>query len=136
MKYAVAYVSAFDNDLQVTVVEAVDVIQGLMKGARVLLKITDDNDDLYNQWLEEIFKKAVDATDNLNAAVEAIQEEFFNVDSNIAITWIDPVNQQLLDACKAVRKFLPEQSSFPRITETEVGTAVKQFDRAIEQVEQ
>jgi len=80
MKFAVAYMNAFDNDLQITVVEAVDCIKGIIEGARVLMK-ADDADD----WLADLYNTAVDTTDNLDSAIEFIQVEFFNCDLHIAI---------------------------------------------------
>ncbi len=76
-KFAVAYVSAFDNDLRITVVEAVDCIKGIIEGARIMLPAND-------KWLDDLYTKAVN-TDNMDSAIEMIQNDFFNCDCNIAI---------------------------------------------------
>ncbi len=77
-KFAVAYVSAFDNDLRITIVEAVDCIKGIIEGARILLPANE-------KWLDEVYAKAVDETDNMDSAIKMIQTDFFDCDSNIAI---------------------------------------------------
>jgi len=38
MKFAVALVSAFDNDLRITIVEADDCVKGIIKGAKLLCR--------------------------------------------------------------------------------------------------
>ena len=73
MKFAVAYINAFDNDLQITIIEADDCIKGIIEGARILMKA--------DKWLDDLYVKVV----NTDSAIEIIQNEFFNCDCNIAI---------------------------------------------------
>ena len=76
MKFAVAYINYFDNDLQITIVEANDCIEGIIEGARILMKA--------DKWLDDLYAKAVN-TDNMDSAIEMIQDNFFDCDSDIAI---------------------------------------------------
>ena len=78
LKFAVAYVNAFDNDLQITIVEANDCIKGIIKGARIMMPAND-------KWLDDLYAKAV----NTDSAIEMIQNNFFDCDSNIAICEIE-----------------------------------------------
>ena len=77
-KFAVAYVSAFDNDLRITIVEAIDCISGIIKGARIMMPAND-------KWLDDLYAKAVTETDNMDSAIETIQDYFFDCDCNIVI---------------------------------------------------
>ncbi len=81
MKFAVAYVNAFDNDLQITIIEADDCIKGIIEGARILMKA--------DKWLDDLYAEAVYQTDNMDSAIEMIQNSFFDCDSNIAICEIE-----------------------------------------------
>ena len=77
MKFAVAYVNAFDNNLQITIVEAVDCIKGIIEGARILMPAN-------GKWLDGLYTKAVN-TNNMDSAIEMMKMTFFNCDCNIAI---------------------------------------------------
>ena len=78
MKYAVAYMNYFDNNLQIIIVDAENPVQAMVEGARTLLKAKDDD-----EWLNNFLK-------NIPAGcyakrVEEIRDEFFNADQAIAV---------------------------------------------------
>jgi len=78
MKFAVALVSAFDNDLRITIVEADDCVKGIIKGAKTLMPANE-------KMLDDMYTKAIDESDNMDSAIKLIQDDFFNFDCNIAV---------------------------------------------------
>jgi hypothetical protein len=79
MKYAVAHLNFFDNNLQITSVEANDPITAIIEGARELIGAADDD-----EWLNDQLK-AIPTSDGYAARIEAIKEIFFDTDQVIAI---------------------------------------------------
>ena len=79
MKYAVAYMNFFDNDLQMTQVDAENPVQAMVEGARILMKASDDD-----EWLNE-FLENIPGSDQYGERIEEIRQEFFNADSLIAV---------------------------------------------------
>ena len=80
MKYAVAYVNFFVNDLQLTRAEANDPITAMIEGARELISGSDDVD----KWLDSMLEN-IPLPGNYGPRLEEIQEEFFNTDQLIAV---------------------------------------------------
>ncbi len=79
MKYAVAYLNFFDNDLQITSVEADDPITAMIEGARKLMDAADDD-----EWLNDQLKN-IPSSAGYPARIEEIKEAFFNTDQVIAV---------------------------------------------------
>lgn len=80
MKYAVAYMNYFDNDLKMTSVEADNPVTALIEGVRTLMSTSDD-DKWLDSFLEDIPSIGADAT----ARIDAIKEEFFDADQLVAV---------------------------------------------------
>lgn len=80
MKYAVAYMNYFDNDLKLIVVEADDPITAMVEGVRKLL----DNSES-NEWLDPMLENIPAPGPARQFRVEEIQEEFFNADQAITV---------------------------------------------------
>ena len=78
MKYAVAYMNYFDNDLKLTVIEAHNPITAMIEGARKLM-----GNPASDKWLDAMLQDTP-APDGHAAQIEEIQEEFFNTDQLIA----------------------------------------------------
>ncbi len=79
MKFAVAYVNAFDNNLQITIIEADDCVKGIIEGARIFMKV--------DKWLDDLYTEVADKP--MDLAIEMIQNTFFDCDCNIAIREIE-----------------------------------------------
>lgn len=87
MKYAVAYMNYFDNDLKLIVVEADDPITAMVEGVRKLLD-NPENDEWLDPMLENIPLQLElgGAPDPARVArIEEIKEEFFNADQAVTV---------------------------------------------------
>lgn len=78
MKYSVAWMNFFDNDLKMISVEADNPIAAMIEGARRLIGDPD-----IDKWLYAMLD--VPASKGHMARIEEIQEEFFNADQVIAV---------------------------------------------------
>jgi len=83
MKYAVAYMNYFDNDIKLTVVEADDPITAMVEGAREMMKARDDD-----EWLNEKLEN-IPSPNGYAERIEKIREDFFNTDQAIAVMPIE-----------------------------------------------
>jgi len=79
MKYAVAYMNYFDNDVKLTVVEADDPITAMVEGAREMMKARDDD-----EWLNEKLEN-IPSPNGYAERIEEIQVDFFDTDQTIAV---------------------------------------------------
>lgn len=79
MKYAVAHMNFFDNDLQITAVDAENPVQAMIEGARTLMKAQDDD-----EWLNGLLEN-IPGPDGYAERIEEIREEFFNTDQVITV---------------------------------------------------
>lgn len=79
MKYAVAYLNFFDNDLQITCVEADDPITAMIEGARELMGAANDD-----KWLNDQLKD-IPSSAGYSARIKEIKEAFFDTDQVITV---------------------------------------------------
>jgi hypothetical protein len=79
MKYAVAWISFFSNELQIIAVDAYDPITAMIEGVRQLA----GNDPENNEWLDNMLKDIPE--EGYTARIEEIREEFFNVDQAVTV---------------------------------------------------
>ena len=85
MRYAVAHMNFYDNNLQMILVNADDPITAMIEGARQLMDIDDPAND---EWLSA-FLQNIPESNNYAARIEEIQEAFFNTDQLIAVVDIN-----------------------------------------------
>ena len=85
MKYAVAYINYFDDDLKLAIIEAGDPITAMIEGVRKLSG-RPKNDEWLDPMLENI---PAPGRAGLLARIEEIQEELFNADQAVAVMAID-----------------------------------------------
>jgi len=83
MKYAVAYLNLFDNDLLITSVEADNPITAMIEGARELMGAAVDD-----EWLNNHLKD-IPSSDGYPVRIEEIKTEFFDTDQVVAVMPID-----------------------------------------------
>ena len=79
MKYSVAWMNLFDNDLKMISVEADNPVTAIIEGARRLLGAPDTD-----EWLNPMLKNIPEPKGYM-ARIEEIREEFFNADQVIAV---------------------------------------------------
>lgn len=79
MKYAVAYMNFFDNDLKMVQVEADNPITALIEGVREITEAPD-----VDEWLNSLLADD-DDTGDYATRIEAIRTEFFNADAVCAV---------------------------------------------------
>ena len=79
MKYAVAYMNYYDNDLKLIAVEADNPITAMIEGARKLLNAPESD-----EWLDPMLQN-IPSPDGYAIRIAEIQEEFFNSDQAIAV---------------------------------------------------
>jgi len=92
MKYVVAWLNFFDNDLQMILVEARDPITAMIEGARQLINSNsiehggnqDRSDRAIDTWLNPMLKD-IPEPEGYVARIKEIQEEFNNADQVIAV---------------------------------------------------
>ena len=88
MKYAVAHMDFFNNDLKIIVVKYDDPITALVEGVRTLIKVKNVDIDIEtNKWLDSFLGHVNDT----GRRIEEIKQEFFNGDQLVAveeIKWI------------------------------------------------
>lgn len=77
-KYAVAYINYFDNDLQMTVVEACNPIAAIVKGVKEIIGIEED------AWVDQFLDLGKDPS-KYGEDIEKVKEEFFNTDQNVEV---------------------------------------------------
>jgi len=87
MKYAVAYMNFYDNDLKLTQVEADDPITAIVEGVREMTK-AEDSDPWLNSFLEDAARDGV-GVDDYSERIEYIRQEFFNTDALVAVMPIE-----------------------------------------------
>jgi len=87
MKYAVAYMNYFDNDLKLTVVEADNPITAIVEGVRKMTEAKDD-DRWLNSFLEDAARDKI-GVDDYAERIEYIRQEFFNTDALVAVMPIE-----------------------------------------------
>ena len=80
MRYAIAYMNLFDNDLKLTTVEADNPVTAIVEGARELMGVSDDVDKWLNPMVDNI-----QPSDDYAARIEEIKGEFFNADQVVAV---------------------------------------------------
>ncbi len=85
MKFTVAYMSYFNNDLKLTTIEADDPITAMVEGARKLI-----GDPESNEWLNSMLENIPlpDSHDEM-MQIEEIRQKFFDVNQLIAVIAID-----------------------------------------------
>ena len=83
MKYAVAYLNLFDNDLLIMSVEADNPITAMIEGARELMGAAVDD-----EWLNNHLKD-IPSSDGYPVRIEEIKTEFFDTDQVVAVMPID-----------------------------------------------
>lgn len=79
MRYAVAYMNYFDNDLKITVVEANDPIIAMIEGARILMDASGD----VNEWLNSFELENI-PVNRCETRIEEIRRAFFDTDQVIS----------------------------------------------------
>lgn len=79
MKYAVAYMNFYDNDLKLVQVEADNPIVALVEGVREMTEAADDD-----PWLNS-FLADDDSTADYADRIETIREGFFDADAMVAV---------------------------------------------------
>jgi len=87
MKYAVAYMNFYDNDLKLTQVEADDPITAIVEGVREMTE-AEDSDPWLNSFLEDAARDGV-GVDDYAERIEHIRQEFFNADALAAVMPIE-----------------------------------------------
>jgi len=80
MKYAVAYMSYFENDLKIIIIEANNPITAMIEGAYILM-----NEQEAGEWLNDFLKEYTHPND-YEKRIEEIKEDFYDADQAIAIT--------------------------------------------------
>ncbi len=81
MKYAVAYLNFYENENQITVVEAGDPITAMVEGVRAI-ENANGNPDV-DKWLDGLLENIPDPS-GYAKRIEEIKTEFFNLDQAIS----------------------------------------------------
>ncbi len=79
MKYAVAYLNFFDNNLRLIKVEANDPITAIIEGVS---KLTDSSE--IAEWLNPMLEN-IPASDGYAARIEEIRQAFFDTDQIVEV---------------------------------------------------
>jgi len=83
MKYAVAYMNYFDNDLKLTTVEADNPITAMIEGVREMMEAPNDD-----EWLNEKLEN-IPSSNGYAERIKEIQGDFFDTDQAIAVIPIE-----------------------------------------------
>lgn len=82
MKYAVAYMNFFDNNLKLAQVDAENPIIAIVEGVRQMTEAPDND-----PWLNSFLRQPV--TDDYDECIEYICRKFFDADILVAVIPID-----------------------------------------------
>lgn len=83
MKYAVAYISYFDDALKLAVIEADDPITAIVEGVRSLLDDSGNPED--TEWLDLMLENIPAPGPAREARIEEIEKMFYHADEAVAV---------------------------------------------------
>jgi hypothetical protein len=81
MKYAVAHMDFFINDLKIAVVDADDPITAIVEG---VLELLDTAEESMVEWVES-FRANIPQPCHYGKRIEEIKQEFFDGDQLVAV---------------------------------------------------
>ncbi len=83
MKYAVAHMDFYNNDLKIVIIKRNDPITALVEGVRKIRKVKEGDIDT-QKWLDS-FLENISSVGPWNDRLEDIKQEFFNSDQLVAV---------------------------------------------------